>query len=126
MKYRVTEEEIKKQWEEYRNSYHPFVKYEPSDREHKKIAASIVNVLYTQNGQDFDDYCVTDENDKISTYLREAPKGAEVLLQGVGTGREVVVAKKMGLNVVGTTLGSRNIEFARRYLNLKQTENASS
>lgn len=122
MKYRITEEEIFKQWEEYRADYPPFVEYVPSERELSRIAASMFNVMRTQNGQDFDDYCITDEKDNVGKYLADVPRGHMVLIHGVGTGREVKVAKEMGLIAVGTTLGSRNVEFAKRYLGLKASD----
>lgn len=118
MKYRVSEEEIKEDWVKYRNEYPPFYPYKLSDLERHKVAYFFSNLLTTQNGADFDDYCVSDEKDLVGRYLGEVPPGSEVLLHGVGTGREVVVAKNLGLKVVGTTLGSRNVEFGKRFLGL--------
>lgn len=124
MTYRITEEEIQEQWADFRSDYPPFVAYQFSEWEMAKLSAAVVNVLKTQNGQDFDDYCITDEDDKVGKYLKNvnAQEYPTALIHGVGTGREVLVAKEMGFRAYGTTLGSRNIEFANRYLNLNESE----
>lgn len=118
MVYRITEAEIFEQWEEFRSDYPDFSAYRYTEIEKKKIAESVVNVLRTQNGQDFDDYSITDSNDKVGKYLTDVPKKSRVLIHGVGTGREVLVAKDMGFDTHGTTLGSRNVAFAKRMLSL--------
>jgi SAM-dependent methyltransferase len=122
MVYRITEEEIFKQWKEYRDDYPPFVPYGISERELQYIAKAFSNVIKTQNGQDFDDYPVTDDRDLTQRYLQDTPKGSSILLLGVGTGREVVAAKELGYRAIGTTLGSRNVEFGLRYLGLTPGE----
>ncbi len=110
------------QWVEYRNDYPPFIPYKLTDSQLNQVAYFFSNLLATQNGSDFDDYCVTDEKDLVNRYLGNVPPGSKVLLHGVGTGREVLVAKQLGLDVIGTTLGSRNVEFGRRYLGLTHEE----
>ena len=80
-----------------------------------------MNLVATQNGMDTDDYCIIDGN-KVEKYLSYLPSGSEVLILGTGTGRELLVAKEMGLKVTGTTLGSRNIDFGVDELGLARTE----
>ena len=45
-----------------------------------------------------------------------------MLLLGTGTGREVLVAKDMGFDVVGITFGSRNVDFGKDYLGLSDQD----
>jgi len=116
MIHRISAEEISAVWEEYRRNYPPFIPI--SLRSYTSaLGEKVINVIETQNGQDFDDYAVGDDN-KIEKYLSDVRKGSKVLLLGVGTGRETRVALDIGLDAVGITLGSRNIEFGKRYLGL--------
>jgi SAM-dependent methyltransferase len=119
--YRVTHEEVTKQTDEYRKKYPPFVPYISTPLDMYKISIFYKNILTTQNGQDTDDY-VIDDNNKVERYLKGTVVGAKVLILGTGSGREIIVAKEMGLNAIGTTLGSRNIHFAQTYLGLKPEE----
>jgi len=123
MVYRITEEEIQKEGVEYRKNYPEFVPYRFTEQDGSRVAAAFANLITTQNGRDFDDYCVIDDNDKTQKYLTPwLKKGSKVLIHGVGTGREVVSAKEHGYEVIGITLGSRNMEFGRRYLGLAAGE----
>jgi SAM-dependent methyltransferase len=115
--YRITHEETQKQGTEYRNNYPPFHPYSLSSSQKLKIGEQFANILSTQNGPDFDDYSIYDNN-KVETFLSYLPKGSKVLLLGVGTGRETKVALDLGLDAYGTTFGSRNVEFGKRYLGL--------
>lgn len=123
MVYRVTQEEIQKQGTEYRENYPDFVPYKFSQSDAQKVADSFANLITTQNGRDFDDYQITDSDDKTQKYLSPwLKRGSKLLIHGVGTGREIVAAKELGYDTIGITLGSRNIEFARRYLGLNSEE----
>lgn len=122
MAYRVTQEEIFKDWERYRADYPQFVPFSPAKDDLVHVARMYANLITTQNGMDFDDYVVTDANDKTQKYLSFLPQGARLLIHGVGTGREIIAAKALGYNAIGTTLGSRNVEFGKRYLGLTDEE----
>lgn len=66
-----------------------------------------------QNGENFDDYVVEDNN-KIENYLeRWCPPPARVAILGTGTGREVHTASELGYDAVGTTFGKENPSFAK-------------
>ena len=119
--YRVSDEQIQAEQAEYKKRYKPFKPFTPTDRNRAKMAAAFMNLVTTQNGMDTDDYCVGDNN-KVERYLSDLTKGSRVLLLGTGTGREVLVAKEMGLVPVGTTLGSRNINFGVDELGLAPNE----
>lgn len=119
--YRITEEEMQASQREYKKSYPPFVPFNPDDRVRTGLENRFYNLITTQNGSDTDDYCI-DDNNKVEKFMGDVPKGSEVLILGVGTGREILVAKDMGFNAVGTTLGSRNIHYGINYLGLKENE----
>lgn len=115
--HRITAEECYKIWADYRSNYPQFRPFTLSQQQQQLIGNKFWNVITTQNGQDFDDYSVGDDN-KVEKYCKDIPKGSAVLFLGTGTGRETKVALDMGLNAVGLTLGSRNVEFGKRYLGL--------
>jgi SAM-dependent methyltransferase len=119
--YRITDEEIQAVQAEYKKKYKPFKPFVATHSELAKVSKSFQVLIETQNGQDTDDYCIADNN-KVEKYLSNIPKGRKTLLLGVGTGRETLVAKELGLDAVGTTLGSRNIEFGIEYLGLSPSE----
>lgn len=113
MKYRVTEEETIAQGEKFRRNYPPFKPFALTDQEKMRIGEGYMNLFTTQNGQDFDDYGMTDHSDKTARYLPHLRPGDSILLLGTGTGREVLAAKSVGLKAIGTTFGSRNVAFAK-------------
>lgn len=79
-----------------------------------KLARRWFIMMQTQNGDDFDDYGMAAENNKIDRYLGPwLPKDSDLLLLGVGTGREIAIAQDRGYNAVGTTLGKKNPTFAK-------------
>lgn len=117
--YRASEEELAANRKAYMADYPSFVPRRLTSQEKEFIAESFALAVSTQNGQDFDDYSVTD-NSRIEKYLKTLSPG-KLLLLGTGTGREVRVAQDMGFDVIGTTLGSRNIEFGRRFLGLNSS-----
>lgn len=119
--YRVTDEQIQADQREYKKKYKPFRPFTPTEHNKTKMSAAFMNLVTTQNGQDTDDYCVGDNN-KVERYLSDLPEGSDVLLLGTGTGREVLVAKELGYHAVGTTLGSRNIDFGVDVLGLDPSE----
>ena len=121
MVYRVSDEDIQAQQREFKKNYPPFVPFKLTALEKKLLAEKFSSVLTTQNGMDTDDYCIADGN-KIETFLADLPKGSRVLILGTGTGREILVAKEMGFDAVGTTLGSRNVYFGHRMLGLTEDE----
>jgi len=120
-RYRVSEEEIQEQWKQYRNDYPEFIPYNVSEAEQRCLSARFKNLMATQNGQDFDDYAVVDGN-KVERYLGDVPSGSSVVFLGTGTGREVRLAKDLGFDAIGVTLGSRNVYFGRHYLGLGEQE----
>ena len=119
--YRVTDEEVQAQQREFKKNYPPFEPFKLTLQEKRLLSEKFSALLVIQNGMDTDDYCVSDNN-KIETYLSKFPKNSRVLILGTGTGREVLVAKELGFDVVGTTLGSRNIYFGEKMLGLEQEE----
>lgn len=96
--------------------YPPFQKRIMSKEEREHLADLYQVIITCQNGPDFDDYCVI-EGGKLVQYMKGRPPG-KMLILGVGTGREVLVAQEMGFDAVGVTLGSRNVEFGHRLLGL--------
>lgn len=121
MAYRVTSEEVLKDQNHYKKNYPPFVPFNINSSLREALAARFENLIKTQNGQDTDDYSIGEGN-KVQKALNGVSKGSKVLILGVGTGREVLEAKDMGMEVVGTTLGSRNVYFGRKYLGLTDEE----
>lgn len=122
MVYRISQEEVFKFQENFKKNYKPFRPFRVPSEAKAHVGELFSTIISTQNGQDSDDYCVTDENDKVSRYLSHLPKGSKVLLHGVGTGRETLAAKSLGFEVVGTTLGSRNIDCGIEFLGLTADE----
>lgn len=119
--HRITDLEVQAVQAEYKKNYKTFNPFSASQTDLDRVAKSFQVLIETQNGQDTDDYCIADNN-KVEKYLGSSPKGAKTLLLGVGTGRETLVAKDIGLDAVGTTLGSRNIDFGINYLGLDPSE----
>lgn len=111
----VTNEEISKDKEVF-NKNHPESMhrvYFHTDVEAQSIMRSLHFLVNTQNGMDVDDY-VVGENAPIYKYLSNDLSGKDVLLIGTGTGREMRTAKELGASrVEGTTLGHRNVTFAK-------------
>jgi SAM-dependent methyltransferase len=123
MKYRISQADAQVQQDEYRKNYLPFVPLKLSNEQMLRIGQGYMNLLTTQNGEDFDDSPIPDDMaDKTMKYFPELAAPSSILLSGVGAGREVLAAKVRGLNAVGLTLGSRNVEFAKRYLHLNDSE----
>ena len=121
--YSITDEEIQAQQAEYKKNYPPFYPFSLKDMDRWHIMRCFEVLLSTQNGQDTDDYCVDDANNKVRKYFGEAEKDSNrMLLLGTGTGREILTAKDLGYDAVGNTFGSRNVYFGRHYLGLSETE----
>ena len=115
--YRVSEEQIRADQTAYKQNYAPFRPYQFQPRSGEKLAQLFANLITMQNGQDTDDYSVGDNN-KVQRYMGHLAPNSRVLILGTGTGRETRVAISIGLDPIGTTLGSRNIDFGTKYLNL--------
>lgn len=118
MKYRVSEEEIRASQDEYKKNYAPFRPFQFRDESGQKISRIFGNILTMQNGQDTDDYSVAEGN-KIETHMGHLPAGSKVLILGVGTGRETLTAIGIGLDAIGGTLGSRNIDYGIKHLGIE-------
>lgn len=121
MTYKVTREEAVNQINEYKKEYPEFVPFELSAADKEKLAGKYFSLIKTQNGLDTDDVIIPEKNN-VTNNLSFLSDGSKVLLVGTGTGREVAVAKSMGLEAVGITLGTRNVVFGRRYLGLSKEE----
>lgn len=119
--HRVTNEEVLAQQTEYKKNYAPFRPFKMTDARRIAVMKHFSNLVELQNGPDTDDYLVDDTN-KVEKYLKKFPAGSDTLLLGVGTGRETLVARDIGLNAIGTTLGSRNIDFGLLYLGLSPAQ----
>lgn len=119
MTYRISEEEMQAAQAEYKRKYEPFRPYRFTNADASAVAHGFYALVTTQNGQDTDDYCIEDNN-KVERYLLEVPQGSSVLLLGVGAGREVLVARELGMNATGVTLGSRNTDYGTKYLRLPE------
>jgi SAM-dependent methyltransferase len=109
--YRISNQEVIEAQNQYKKRYKPFRKFRPLPPTQSALGERMCALLETQNGMDTDDYCVLDNN-KVERYLSFLPKESHVLILGTGTGRELIVANRMGFSVKGTTLGSRNIDYA--------------
>lgn len=75
-------------------------------------------LLESQNGRDIDDGMVARPH-KLERYGAEffpAARYPRLLILGAGVGREVVIAREVGWNAVGQTLGPRNVAFGREVL----------
>ncbi len=86
---------------------------DPPAADYNKIANMWCIFNEIQDGENFDDYIVLDNN-KLEKYLVPwSPPPAKVAILGTGTGREVVMAKSLGYDAVGTTFGKENPSFAK-------------
>jgi len=119
--YRISGDEVNKSTEKYRKEYKPFRPFSLVMQEKVELANRYYNILTTQNGQDTDDYLIGDDN-KVERYLSGYPRGTRLLLLGVGSGREILVAKELGFQVHGITFGSRNLDYAIDHLGLTPNE----
>jgi len=119
--YRTSKKEVMRTQDEYKKNYAPFRPFVVTHEQRIEIGNRTAIVIKTQNGQDTDDY-VIDDNNKVEKYLKDFPRGSRILLVGVGTGREVLVAKELGFNAAGITFGSRNLDFGHKYLGLSEEE----
>lgn len=93
----------------------------PPILDRNRLATRWENMLSTQNGEDFDDYNV-DPGKFVEYIVPWVPAPAKILAMGVGTGREVVSARSIGYDCVGTTLGKKNPSFAKWKLGLDETD----
>ncbi len=111
----VSNDEITQDKKEF-NARHPesmHKVYFHSEGELRSFARSLHFLVNTQNGMDVDDY-VVGENSPVYSYLKDNIEGKSVLLVGTGTGREMTTARELGaVRVEGTTLGQRNVAFAK-------------
>lgn len=119
--YRFTAVEVAEAQKQYKTRYKAFRPYTPSPITVTKLGTNMTTLLATQNGQDTDDYSV-DDNNKVERYLGFLKPGTKLLILGTGTGRELLIAKDLGHDVIGTTFGSRNIDYATDYLNIPPTQ----
>lgn len=118
MVYRITEEEVLAAQVEYKQKYKEFRPFTPDPLATKQMGNRLTQILSTQNGMDTDDYSVSDNN-KVERYLGKS-EGSKLLILGTGTGREMLVAKDLGWETWGTTLGSRNRDYAVQYLGIDE------
>ena len=118
--HRISREDSIREQDAYKKVYPPFEPYVPSKPDQIRIIKYFLNLLATQNGQDADDYPIFDDN-VVERYLGSQPRG-KLLLLGVGSGRETLVAKDLGFDAVGLTLGSRNVDYGISYLGLLPEE----
>ena len=116
----ISDEEIQEVQRNYKTQYQPFRPYHLPAEECVRLIGNYQSLIKTQNGMDTDDYCVPEDN-KVARYMKQYA-GKRALLLGVGTGREVVTAKELGMEAYGITLGSRNVDFGRNYLGLSEVE----
>lgn len=120
MSYKVSSEEIQAQQQLYRERSE-FVPYKLSDHDSRSLLKSFSNAVTTQNGEGLDDYAVSEDEDydKVRKFISSwLPQNSHLLLIGVGPGREVLSAQQLGYSAIGTTLGSRNLEFGKNHLGL--------
>jgi SAM-dependent methyltransferase len=111
-RYRASYEEILKDKEDFYSQGGGKEVREPA-ADFNKIANMWALFNHIQNGENFDDYVVSDNN-KIENYLeRWCPPPAKVAVLGTGTGREVHTALELGYDAVGTTFGKENPSFAK-------------
>ena len=119
--YRTTKETIGPNSPGVKESYKPFRPYQLTEHQKNRIIENYEKFLSIQDGQDIDDYAILDNN-KWEDYLSPYQPGSKMLLVGVGSGRELLLCKDMGFDVVGITLGSRNIDFGKDFLGLTDDE----
>lgn len=114
-KYIATPDDVQKDKEAFYSKFGPHGGRETTGPQWdpNRIARRWAYMLDSQNGENFDDYIMT-ENNKITRYLeRWSPAPGRALILGTGTGREVYAAKELGYDAVGTTLGKENRAFAK-------------
>lgn len=110
-KYRISHEDMQREQREFYKSGSTLDKECLID--YKRINKNWFNLLSAQDGQGLDDYMVAD-NDPMERYLLfRRPPPADLLILGVGTGRQVQSANMLGYNAKGVTLGKRNVAFAK-------------
>lgn len=111
--YTTTAEECEEQCKKFRENYPKFTPFLITKDGQERIIKNLQHLISFQDGQDFDDYMVIDGG-KVKKYTEFfSTKGTEMLLLGVGSGREILAAESLGYNAYGTTLGSRNVAFAK-------------
>lgn len=110
-------EEVLTQQEKFKKTWKDFRPFQIDGQAREKILQHIRDLVRAQNGQDTDDYFLGQPS-KLERYLPNLPKGSRILMLGTGCGREVQNALENGYDAYGTTLGSRNVEFATDVLGL--------
>jgi SAM-dependent methyltransferase len=115
--YLESQEQVAPIQEAFRKRYKPFTPYRLTPEDSVNLLRLYQIGVTSQNGQDFDD-CAISEGSPVYKYTKGIPPGSKILFLGTGTGREVKAALSMGWDAHGTTLGSRNIQFAREELGL--------
>lgn len=121
--YKADEVELASLRAQFEGNYPPFRPFRLTSGQREALIVRYENILQTQNGEGIDDYAINDDNNGcIGRTLVGYPVGSRVLILGTGTGREVLAAKDMGFVATGTTLGSRNVDYARTLLGLTETE----
>ena len=108
--------------DEYKKAYSEFRPYDFKSHTNSESFKKKFNTLFkTQDGQDADDYKIIQGKNGIEAYLCDpntSDSPIKLLLLGVGVGRELQLALKLGFDAYGITLGSRNIDFGKKYLDL--------
>ncbi len=114
----VPPEEAAAQLEQFRKRYKPFKPFHLNNDIVDRLVVHTSDLVRAQNGQDTDDYFLGAPT-KLERYLPNLKPGSKLLLLGTGCGREVGDALEKGFDAYGTTLGSRNVDFALDVLGLE-------
>lgn len=120
--YKAEPEQVTAEYSKFMKEAPPFRPFIFNETHRATIADLYANILTIQNGEGVDDYGVNGLDSRLAKYLLRNPSLKKVLLLGVGPGREILLAKSMGFDATGITLGSRNIDMGRLVLGLSEKE----
>jgi SAM-dependent methyltransferase len=119
--YTASKEQTDSDIAEFKKMDFPFRPFSLSDEQLLEIGRKVYLCLTPQDFPDHNhDYPIEHDNNKPWKYLKDLSLGTKVLFIGVGSGREVLCAKEMGLDAYGITMGSNNINFGREVLGLEE------
>ena len=122
-RYSVGQEEIDRQREAYQSLELEYVPFALTDEQLLELGRRFYLCLTTQDYETrIHDYPIDETSNKPWKYLQEFEVGTKILLVGTGAGREVLMARDMGFDAYGVTMGSKNINFGREVLGIDSSQ----